>query len=261
MDTWILDSKGVCMMEEAHAAENRDAWNACDANGAEYAGYYLEQGFGYLGCLKGLGCANDMYEIIREQDDGVFKLEAYIKWKLDYEFKMHCPSTIAWAEQALSEDGSYLDPEQIVGGMDEEDNLYWSQDAMLPPPEVIFCDAMYMACIMDHSPCADSCDSCSARTLARPGQVPATASPTTAPTFSPTFSPTVAPTDPTAGPTLAPTSAPFECVDNEDYVDFEGLDCEDWAGYVCTDYDYDDYLLEELLKNCPVSCGLCMPPP
>ena len=172
--------------------ENRDAWNACDANGAEYAGYYLEQGFGYLGCLKGLGCANDQYEIIR----GKYTLEAYIKWKLDYEFKMHCPSTIAWAEQALSEDGSYLDPEQIVGGIDIEDNLYWSQDAMLPPPEVIFCDAMYMACIMDHSPCADSCDSCSARTLARPGQVPATASPTTAPTFSPTFSPTVAPTDP-----------------------------------------------------------------
>lgn len=160
MDTWVLTSKGVCMKKEAHAAENRDAWNACDANGAEYAGYYLEQGFGYLGCLKRLGCANGDYQISR----GASTLSSFIQWNLDNSFQMHCPSTIAWAEQALSEDGSYLIPEQIVGGIDMMDNLYWSQDAKMPPPEVIFCDAMYMACIMDHSPCADSCDSCSART-------------------------------------------------------------------------------------------------
>lgn len=139
MDTWSLDSKGVCLKEDTCGYANKKAWAHCDAKlnpdgtpKSKYAGYEAKKGKGMLGCLAALGCSLDL-------DTNV---NVGITWKLDTNFEMACPS------------GVYAKTAGLSGGQ------YWKQGEK-PPPEVLFCDAQYMACIMDYSECTGGCsDAC-----------------------------------------------------------------------------------------------------
>ncbi|CAJ1347092.1 unnamed protein product [Effrenium voratum] len=56
-------------------------------------------------------------------------------------------------------------------------------------------------------------------------------------------------------------SAGTDCADDWDWIDRHGYSCAEWRGYKCQDaaekYGYHPTSEEELLRNCPLSCGSC----
>lgn len=85
---------------------------------------------------------------------------------------------------------------------------------------------------------------------------PAPASPASAP--APATTTTTTTTTTTKSTTVAPAPAPTACEDSTTYVDPGfGDPCSGWTGYVCNGFPFS----AELMKQCPVACKQCKPPP
>lgn len=63
-----------------------------------------------------------------------------------------------------------------------------------------------------------------------------------------------------SAPVCAATDA---CMDNSDFVDEQGHHCADWRGDNCSlgeeRYDYSQEGVNNILANCPATCGACSP--